>query len=64
MSRHRTQKVELVETHNLAVSIQRLRSGDGGYDDGRWRRALYHAICMQVNEWDIRQKIREALKLP
>ena len=59
-----TDRMELVETHNLALSIARLRGGGGGYDDGRWKRALYHAVCMTVGEWEMKQKIREALKLP
>lgn len=53
---------ELVETHNIARSIRRLRGSP--YDEGRWRRALYHAVCMEVNGVEERQKIREALKLP
>lgn len=60
----KTDRVELVETHNLALSIKHLRSGGGGYDEGRWRRALYHAICMEINEYDVKRQIREALKLP
>lgn len=63
MTRH-TDKLELVETHNIALSIRRLRSGHGGYDDGRWRRALCHAIWMEISEHEAKQLIREALKLP
>ena len=59
-----TDKMELVETHNLAKSITRLRSGVGGYNEERWKRALYHALGMSVREWEVTQKIREALKLP
>ena len=53
---------ELVETHNIALSIRRLRGAP--YDDGRWRRALYHALCMEIVGWEERKLIREALKLP
>ena len=63
MSR-KTEHIELVETHNLALSINRLRSGYPSYDEGRWKRALYHAVCMTIHEWETKQKIREALKQP
>jgi hypothetical protein len=54
---------ELVETHNLALSLGRLESSP--YDLGRWKRALYHAICMQAcGDSAMRAKIREALGLP
>ena len=59
-----TDKMELVETHNIAKSLARLRSGAGGYDDGRWRRALYHALLLSGHERDTQKKIREALELP
>ena len=59
-----TDKMELVETHNLAKSIARLRSGAGGYDEGRWRRVLYHAVLIEISDYDMRKKIREALNLP
>lgn len=65
MSRNRgvTKKAELVETHNIALSLDRL--GGSPYDCDRWKRALYHAICMSgVADRDEKQKIREALKLP
>jgi hypothetical protein len=39
----RTDKIELVETHNLALALQRLYSSS---DEYRWRRALYHALAM------------------
>ena len=55
---------ELVETHNLALSLRRLREA-GPYDNGRWKRALYHAlgiaICADRTELG---KIRAALTLP
>jgi len=52
---------ELVETYNLANSLNRLRQN---YDPS-WQRALYHALGMSgVGSSAIRQKIREALELP
>lgn len=59
-----TDKTELVETHNLVLSLNRL-SNTPPYDTGRWKRALYHALLMADGPgWEERQKIREALKLP
>ena len=63
MSRH-TDKLELVETHNIALSIRRLRSGNGGYDEGRWKRALCHAVWIEITNYNDRKRIREALELP
>ena len=60
----KTDKLELVETHNLMLALRRLRSGSGGYDDGKWKRALYHAICCEIHEYDTKKAIREALRLP
>lgn len=57
-----TKKIELVETHNIALSIERLRQPP--YDRERWRRALYHALCMTSVGRQETQKIREALELP
>jgi len=53
---------ELVETHNLYLSIHRLRSSP--YDSEKWKRALYHALAMENvgNRW--LEKIRVALELP
>ena len=53
---------ELVETHNIALAIRRLRGAP--YDEGRWRRALYHAVCMGDVPSETHRKIREALDLP
>lgn len=59
-----TDKIELVETHNLAICLRRLQD-TGPHDDGRWRRALYHALCLTYSgNGTERQKIREALGLP
>jgi hypothetical protein len=41
-----TDKLELVETQNLSLTLSRLNSGEGGYTDLRWKRALYHALAM------------------
>lgn len=55
---------ELVETHNLALALNRLNDATP-YDSGRWRRALYHALCMRgMGSPEVRKKIREALELP
>ena len=59
-----TTKIELVETHNLALSLNRLCVGP--YDTDRWKRAFYHALTMS-NAMIAREdlvKIREALRLP
>ena len=58
---YETRKVELVETHNIALSIDRLRSGM--YDE-RWKRALYHAMGMCNIGSITMEKIRIALELP
>ena len=59
--RRKTEKVELVETHNIMLSLDRVNKAGGS-----WRRALYHALGMSaaVREFDLCTKIREALKLP
>ena len=59
-----TKLAELVETHNISLSLKRLQEV-GAYDDDRWKRALYHALCMTYSgSRECRQKIREALGLP
>lgn len=58
-----TDKIELVETQNIALSINRMRSGI--YDTERWKRALYHAALMTgCATREELTAIREALKLP
>lgn len=60
----KTDKTELVETHNIALALQRL-SNTPPYDTGRWRRALYHALGMtDVAGRGGLEKIRQALELP
>jgi len=57
-----TRQIEVVETHNLALSLKRL-SGPP-YDTTRWCRALYHALSMaHVMSRDELKLIREALGL-
>ena len=58
-----TTKIELVETHNIALSLDRLSGMP--YDRERWKRALYHAIGMSsVSGREMLEKIRIALDLP
>lgn len=58
----RTAKIELVETHNILLSLNRLHEANNTC----WKRAFYHALCMSdaCFNWDERKKIREALTLP
>lgn len=57
-----TQQIEMVETHNLALCFKRLT--DSTYNNGRWKRALYHALSMDgCASRDELAKIREALGL-
>lgn len=59
-----TRKTELVETHNIALSLSRIRNSPG-FDGQRWKRALVHAIGMaDVASKDEQRKIREAVELP
>lgn len=58
-----TRKIELVETHNMALSIRRIKESSGCARDN-WRRALYRALSMSCVGWDELQKIRIALNLP
>ena len=59
-----TEMIELVETHNIALSIRRIKNQSGGYDGDRWKRAVYHALSLcYVGRAQI-EKIRVALELP
>ncbi len=59
-----TTKVELVETHNLSLSINRLYDA-APYDHKRVGRALYHALGMsKFNGSSTLEGIRKALELP
>jgi len=61
----KTDKIELVETHNLALALQRLNEGaHNGYDYSRWKRALYHALGMVRPANCEFEEIRKALRLP
>lgn len=63
--RSKTDKTELVETHNLALSLGRLTDSAGGYDTEKWKRALYHALAMDgCASRNLLEKIRIALELP
>lgn len=58
-----TRKIELVETHNIALSLTRLQAV-GSYE-GPAKRALYHALVMtNAFSFNARKAIREALELP
>lgn len=63
MSHERTKRVELVETANIFESLERLRKM-APLEDQRWRRALYHALCMTDISAAELTKIREAMHLP
>lgn len=58
-----TRTVELVETGNIAISLHRLQNA-GAYDTERWKRALYHAVCMATHSSGEKEAIRKALGLP
>ena len=64
--RRSTEKIELVETHNIALSIRRIRDAPApGYNNENWKRALYHALLMTSGAGKLTiQRIREALELP
>lgn len=57
-----TRKAELVETHNIALSLTRLQAQP--YDAVRWKRALYHAVAMCGMGDSQVESIRKALGLP
>ena len=58
-----TRKVELVETHNLALSLDRLTKST--MPSNAWKRALYHAVTMTyTGSHEFQEKLRIALELP
>lgn len=59
-----TRNIELVETGNLARSLNRLRNAPGDYFDRRWKQALYHAILIDGISPSICEAVRKALELP
>lgn len=59
-----TRQTEMVETYNIALSIRRMAEAPG-YDHDRWKRAIYHAVCMEdKGTRDERAALRQALNLP
>ncbi len=62
--RKTSRRVEIVETHNITLSLSRIHN-TRGYDDKRWKRALYHALGMSglVSSLELTE-IRNTLKLP
>ena len=56
-----TELKELVETHNLILSLQRLQTGP--YDRSRLGRALYHALCV-AGEYGLAEVVRVKAALP
>lgn len=58
-----TRQIEMVETHNIALSIHRIQNAPG-YDSDRWKRCFYHAIGMTSGSFEEKKKLREALNLP
>lgn len=63
IQRKATERVELVETHNLVLSLRRLRDIKP-YDQQAWKRAVYHAVLMAYLPQSFVSKLREALELP
>lgn len=57
-----TNLIELVETHNLANAILRLKSAPGY--QSKWERSLYHALAMAFVDAGMLERIRIALRLP
>lgn len=57
----KTQRIELVETGNIALSIKRMQHTNGDVD---WRRALVHALGMSGLTFETQRKVRETLGLP
>lgn len=59
-----SKQVEVVETHNLLLSLNRIHNARG-FGGSRWKRALYHALGMfgQIGFTEL-QEIRKILRLP
>jgi hypothetical protein len=60
----KTDRVELVETHNICLSLKRLREIPGYASVDPWRRAFFHAASMAGLEHSALEKIRVALEIP
>lgn len=60
-----TRQIEMVETHNIALSLVRIQNAPGYDNDSRKKRAIYHAACM-TNSFTNEEKknLRIALNLP
>ncbi len=59
----RTDQREMVETHNLSISLKRLH--EGPYDSEKWKRAFYHALSMSyISSRAELERVRIALQLP
>lgn len=63
IQRKSTERIELVETNNIALSIRRLRDLRP-YDSEAWKRALYHALLLNNESRSLITAIRVALELP
>ncbi len=65
-NRRNTAQIEMVETHNIALSLRRLQNVPNCSGDQAQRRAIYHAVCMTyaLSNDDQRKALREAIKLP
>lgn len=63
IQRKATERIELVEMHNLAISIKRLKDVRP-YDGERWKRALIHAMGISYVHRNEVKAVREALELP
>lgn len=63
--RRETRQIEMVETHNLALSLIRIGNAPGYNADERRKRALYHAVCMTNSfNGEERKNLRIALNIP
>lgn len=60
-----TRMIELAETHNIYLSISRIKNAAGNDFEGRrWKRALYHALGLAFASNSELEKVRIALGLP
>lgn len=60
-----TRQIEMVETHNIALSLWRIRNNCAGYDNERVKRSLYHALGMTGGLTNAEMAgIRAAMNLP
>ena len=60
-----TRHIEMVETHNIALSLMRIKNAPGYPTDLKWKRSLYHALLLAYCGSNTEQKaMREAIGLP